>query len=419
MLRALGVIMIANALFFAASYGAPGDPAVVADRVRTAFASGMLTTEDFLPFDSVRGYYQYIDCFVLQMMVNPQPSRVHRALAPLVYTSDGAGECATLRSLVIDGADRAALHPDAYSRYWHGQNVPVALALRVMELATLRRVFVTLVWGAIAVVGVVSACRGRSVRLVGGSIALTAALWWATPYFAPGFAYGPCDLVILVGLAVVVARPRLVDDARGLLAFAAGFGACVLFFELMTGELLVAWVWFGALVLAAAHDGRARSVGPSPVGTALLAMMGFLAGVTVSVVIKQMLVAALIDVSGVANFLSHLAFYTKTADATRAPGFLVPFVRMGQNLPVLTYGSMPMAVALAAVVTVAWMVAVARAWSAGGRETLVLAGMALAPFAWIILWSTHTTIHASFMVRMFAATIALAAPALLWRRDGS
>jgi hypothetical protein len=152
-------------------------------------------------------------------------------------------------------------------------------------------------------------------------------------------------------------------------------------------------------------------------------MTAFLAGVALSVVVKQTLVAALLDTSGVANFLSHLAFYTKTAAATRAPGIVVPFVRMAQNLPVLTYGSWPLAVTLVGAVAVAWLVAIGRAWrqraASAGRDVLLLAVMAAAPAVWILLWSTHTAIHASFMVRMFVATIALAAPALLWVGDAA
>jgi hypothetical protein len=420
-LRALAVVLVANALFLAATWSTPLEPDVVADRVRIAFATAALLEEDFLPFDPRRGYFQYIDCFVLQMLVNEHPSRLARALAPIMYSPDtsGAGQCATLRALVVERADRAAFVADPYSRYWHGQNVPVAWGLRFMEVDTLRRVFVAVVWVAIAGLAAVSLRAGPHVRLAGLAIALTAALVWATPYFAPGFSYGPLDAVLLLGLVLLAARPKLARSADAIACFAAAYGACVVFLEMMSGELVVAPVWLGALALAAARDRHAAGLATSaPPVVAVVAVAAFIGGVAITVAVKQALVLGLLDASGVRSFVSHLGYYTSLPEAAQVPAVLVPFVEIAKNVPVLTYDSRGLAVLLIAGVGLAWSGAVARGWrrrhDATGRDVVLLAAMATAPAIWILMWTTHTVLHASFMVRMLAATIAVAPTALLW-----
>lgn len=101
-LKALGIVILTNILFFVLVLVTPGDPDVMLNRIRTAFETGELGLTDYLWFDSRHGWHQYNGCNILQMLSNRDPSRLGRALAPLVHRADenGNGQCVVLYALV-------------------------------------------------------------------------------------------------------------------------------------------------------------------------------------------------------------------------------------------------------------------------------------------------------------------------------
>jgi hypothetical protein len=207
--RASGIIVLANLLFLALTVVAPGDPDVVINRVRSAFETDELGFMDYLAFDSRRGWHQYNDCNVLQMLSNPDSARLKRALAPIIYKADEAFNeaCSVLHALVIGEMDREMLLSFRYGRYWHGYNVSTAFALRVMELKDLRSVLSIVVWVAVAILTLVTYRSGIHARRAGLMIAFGATAAWALPYFAPSLTHGPGDALLLLGLAGIGARP--------------------------------------------------------------------------------------------------------------------------------------------------------------------------------------------------------------------
>src|SRR5262245_54879627 len=83
--RALAAVLLANLAFLALNFAVQGDPCAIRLRIRSAYASDDLRTRDFLWRDARRGWFQFDDCCALQMLINEDPSRLRRALAPVVY----------------------------------------------------------------------------------------------------------------------------------------------------------------------------------------------------------------------------------------------------------------------------------------------------------------------------------------------
>lgn len=420
LLRGVGVVALLNGLFLLLLVLSIGDPPGVRRRVQAAFASGDLDSKDFLPFDSRRGFFQYTDCMVLQMLAAPGSSRLGRAISPIVYVADDdwRGQCIVLQRVAGDDAGHVGLSQRRYSRYWHGYNAAVAMALRVMDVRTLRRVLVAGVWIALAVLTSLLWRAGEASRRVGVSIALAAALFWAVPYFDPGFTFGFGDTALLLGLATLTARPSVALRIESIVPFAAGFGAVIVFFEMLTGQLPVAAAWLVACVVAARQD-RSSSAHPDVRALAAAALLAFAVGAGSTVAIKQVLAIASFDPGAGDAFVSHLAKYLDAPDpSTSSPGLLRPFVRLWQRTHVLTYGSQRAGNALVALIVMSWIVGAIRAWRdrgiAGNVNRVLLLSAALMPLFWVLVLPNHTVIHAVFMVRILVASLALAPLAAVW-----
>ena len=420
--RMLGSIAIANVLFFVLVLITPYDPNGVGDRVRAAFTTGDLGLDEYRRRDIRRGWHQYNDCAVLQLLVAPESSRVTRALAPRwsFLRADVAENysCGALKALTVDGASRDSMATYRYARYWHGYMVPVGFALEVVNLLTLRRLLLIAVCMGIAALAV-AAVRARShSRRTGLAIAGAAALFWGVQYFASGLSHGPGDAALLLALAALVFRPTLATDLDALLPYAAVFGAVVVFFEAFTGQLPIAGAWLAALVLAAVRD-------ESPPGAidarliALAALAAFGVGGVITVVTKQILAALFAEPAAGSAFMNRLGGYVAVpASRNGIPGPLVPYVELVGRMYALTEWHRTAAKVLAWTLAIAWLSGVARGWrhrpDVDGRDMIFLSGLVLVPVVWVLLVPTHTLIHASFMVRMMVVPISLATAALLW-----
>lgn len=425
----MAVVLLANGFFFILALLAIPDADGVRTRVQEAFRSGDLTEVDYLPLDSRRGWHQYNDCTVLQMLSSEGGSRLERALSPPVWAADDdwSGSCAVLRTLVVEGERPETWEAHRYTRYWHGYRVPAAAGFTVSGLRELRRGLTAAVWTAILLLAFAAGLRGRGrTRQAGLLFAGAAATIWAVPYFAPGITHGPGDAFLLVGLAAVVAWPGRPMRLHTLVPLAAGFGAGVAFFEMLTGQLPLAATWLGGLVLAASLDqaergGPERSGEPTtalllPVGAALVA---FVLGAAFTVGAKQALAFALADPGAAGPFRANLRLYMSwPAGEDGWPGIALPFGRLVRQSRILTYGSGAAAYALFVGAALCWVFAAVRGWqrrsSLLGRATLLLLALTLIPVAWVLLLPWHTYVHASFMARMLPAPISLSVLAAWW-----
>ena len=421
--RMLGSIAIVNVLFLGLMLVTPYDPDRVGDRVRAAFATGDLGLEEYRRRDIRRGWHQYNDCAVLQLLVAPDSSRVARALAPrwsfLRADVEENLSCGALEALTVGGASRDSMATHRYARYWHGYMVPVGFGLRAMDLVDLRRLLLLAVCFGIATLAVAAVGARSYSRRTGLAIAGAATLFWGVPYFAPGLSHGPGDAALLLALAALVYRPVLVTDFGALLPYAAVFGAIVVFFEAFTGQLPIAGAWLAALVLAAARDEAPPGVDARLV--ALAALCAFGVGGLMTVGSKQLLAALFAEPAAGSAFVKRLGGYLAIPAARDGvPGVLLPYVELVRRMYALTGWHRPAAKVLAWALAIAWLLVAVRGWrhrrDVRVRDLIFLGALALLPALWVLLVPTHTLIHASFMVRMMVVPISLAAVGLLWPR---
>lgn len=418
----LACLVIANALFLGLMLITPYEPDRVGDRIRAAFASGDLGLDEYRRHDIRRGWHQYNDCAVLQLLSAPDSSRLARSLAPhwsfLRADVSENMSCGTLEALMVEGASRDTMTNYRYTRYWHGYMVPVGFGLHAMRLVDLRRLLLITVCTGIVVLAGAALRAGPHTRRTGLAIAGTAALCWGVPYFGPGLSHGPGDAALLLMLAGLAFRRSLSTDLGALLPYSAVFGAIVVFFEAFTGQLPIAGAWLAALVLASARDEpRPRANDPRLVALSALAAFGI--GGVITVVVKQVLAELLAEPTAGFAFMSRLDLYRSIpAPRNGIPGLLLPFIELVRRMFVLTAWHRSAAKVLAVLLAIAWSSAVARGWrhrrEVDGRDVIFLSAMALLPAAWVVIVPTHTLIHASFMVRMMVVPISLSVAALLW-----
>jgi hypothetical protein len=418
--RGVLVVASANLLFFALMILAPGDPGLMAARVRKAYETGELGTVSYRWFDTERGVFQHNDCLVLEMLSNRHSSTLERALAPRTYvTWENHNPCALLRMLVVERVDPARLLlADRFTRYWHGYNALTGLALRSMELRDFRRLLKGTVWLSIAVLALATCRSGFVARRTGLTIALAAATVWGVQYSAPGLSQGPGDASLLLGLAGVAAWPMLTGRLAAIVPYAAGFGAVVAFFEMFTGQLPTGVAWLAALTLAAARDEERRG-GPTAPRVVLAAVSAFVLGAAATVLMKQALALALVGPSAAGSFAEHLRLWARVPEPLHhVPGVLRPFLKLIGQSGTLTFGSRAAGYALVTATALVWVVAAVRGWlrrrSETGRDVLILLGCALVPVLWTLLLPNHTAIHAWLMVRLLVVPISLAPVALCW-----
>ena len=420
--RTLGVIAIANVLFVVLLLAAPHDPDRVAARIATAFATGDLGTVEYRRGDIRRGWHQYNDCTVLQMLSDRDPSRVAQSFAPrmafLRADPEANYSCGALRAIAVAGASRDSMVAFRYARYWHGYMVPAAIALQAMELVHLRQLLLLAVYAAIALLLVTALRAAEHTRRTGLAIAVTAALFWAAPFFAPGITHGPGDAVLLAALAILILRPTLTTDFGTLLPYSAAFGAVVVFFEMLTGQLPIAAAWLAAVVLATVRD-ESQPGTPDARVRALTALGAFAIGGVITVAVKQVLAALFAEPLAGAVFMTKLGSYAEMpASRNGIPGVFLPYIELVRHMYVLTAWHYLAGKMLAVILALALLWAVLRGWrerrTVQGRDVLFLLGLTLLPVVWVLILPSHTLMHASFMVRMMVVPISLALVALLW-----
>ena len=418
--RAILFVILGNVIFIALIVVVQGDTAIVAQRIRSAFDTGELGTSDYRRFDARRGYFQHNDCLVLQMLVNRDPSRWRRAVVPTVYSNPTYNHwCETLRELVVERIDPKDLEVMPYGRYWHGGNVVAALALRVLDLGTYRRLLSIGVFLAIGVLALASWRAAPHVRRTGLSIAVCAATVWAVPYFSPGLTQGPGDALLILFLAGLAARQRMAAGPRfRIVPYAAVFGSVVVFCEMFTGQLPTAGAWLAALTLASARDENANE--ENGIGVIVVAaLVAFGIGATLTLALKQVL--AIVAASGQGEaFVDHLQQYSGAAGGQEfGLGRLRPFLSLVRQSSMLTYGSKAAGTLLLTSAAAAWGLAALRSRRSGPRDRKdfwILAAAAALPLAWVLVFSEHTHIHAWLMVRMLVVPISLAVAASVWPR---
>jgi hypothetical protein len=434
-LRALGVVLLLNGLFLALALVTAMLPREgLRDRVREGFAEGSLDQRDWLAFDTRRGMHQYDECLLLQMLTNEPGPVLAEAMGPRNLTREHSYSdyCRTLHELVVERAEPAEFTVFPYTRYWHGYMPVTATMLAVMPISTARRVLHALSYTSLLLLLAVSLRRHGMLRVVGLSIACVGILFWGLPYYGQLFAHAPGDMLVVLGIAGLVAGAAWLREPARLVPFSAAYGALVVYLEFLTGQLptAAAFLFAATYAMAVSSADTDTSQGERPARRdgawrlAMLAVAAFTAGAVATVVVKQALAAAVLGTGALNAFSSSLGRYMGQAPTGGLlPELLRPFSELFRWGRVLAWNSTAGAAALYGASALAWLAAIVVAVRVGmsdsrsrplASDVLALAVAASMIVAWVLLLQNHTFYHARFMVRIVMAPIALGAAALAW-----
>jgi len=437
-LRAFVLVVLANAVFLLLALWVallPREPLV--ERIQEAFASGELIENDWPGLESRRGFNQYLDCSILQMISNRDDNVWANAAAPLIYNRN-RGEidrCAVLRRLVNEGPNAAPYLVYRYTRYWHGYNPASAALVWVFDHRHVRMALKISVYSALVLLGLAAGTRSLGLFTVAGGITVTGVLFWALPYFGQSLSQAPGDAFVMLGLAGLLFWRERLSRLATLVPFCAAYGAGVVYLEFTTGQLPTA---AGLLLPMAYLIARLR---PEPENEpmrawrfALAGLMAFSLGVALTVAIKQILAVAIVGPDALRTFLQYLRRYVNPSPGASLAHFRETWASPDDPLIwsslkavyavlsegyVLTYGSRPGAIALYAASALAGLAAGYLTFRRRVPWALsdflgFAAGVAII-LAWIWTFQTHTTIHRWWMVRMLIVPLSLGWGALAWQ----
>jgi hypothetical protein len=393
---------------------------VIRDRIRRAYATGELVESDYLRYDTHRGFHQFNDCSILQMIAIPDSSRVGRALGPTTYSMGEEEPCRTLRELVLQKRDAATLSSSRYTRYWHGYIPLIALLLSLMELSTVRVVLRVLVYVAVLLLPL-SSLRNRRFLLLTGPVAAAGIFFWGLPYFGQGMSHAPGDSVVMLGITYLIIWHRKLVNPGSLVPYCALFGAVIVYLEMLTGLLpTAAGLLFPTVYVVSRLNYHADLDIGDNFGLAIIALLAFAFGAVFTVGARVIVAAALVNPNGLDAFAGNLEFYTQDVDSIGfVPGFLVPLGRLLRKGVVLTYGSTWGLAAIYASVTLSWLGAILLAMRQGSHLAWAdlisfMIGGASIPI-WTFILPRHTFNHADFMVRILIVPMSLGWAAISWQ----
>jgi hypothetical protein len=258
-------------------------------------------------------------------------------------------------------------------------------------------------------------------------------VFWALPYYAPSLSHAPGEVWLLLGLAAVLLLGERLLRPRVLLPFCAVFGAGLVYLEYFIGLLptaagfLFPLVYLTVVTTSAATDRHRRAW-----LLAIASWVAFVVGGAMTVVINQLLGALFADPQALGIFSTFLLHYLGSgsealgaAAPVPAPSFtfLDLFVTLLMRGVTLTYGSRIGAAGLWLVGGIGWLVAFWLTWqrrtAEGWSDFLAFTSGPVAVLAWVVLFSTHTYIHADFIVRIMIVPLALGWGAALWQYRAS
>lgn len=422
-LHAIILVLVLNATFsILLLFSSLIPPRVITERIQQAFATGELVESDYLKYDSHRGFHQYNDCNILQMMTNPDSSPIARALGPWLYLADSSatGACHTLRELVVDKQDPASFVSSRYTRYWHGYIPILSLLLVFLKISTVRLLLRIVVYMAVILL-LLSGIRKRHFLLLTAPVAMVGAFFWGLPYFGQGMSHAPGDSVVMVGIACLIFWHHKFAEPARLIPFCALFGSVVVYFTMLTGPIPVAaGLLFPTVYLMSRLTNRTETSINHHFRLATVALVAFAIGALLTVGVKVLLAATFVQPNGLDTFAGNLELYTQPVDSTAyVPGFLRPIGRLFRRGAVLTYGSSWGLAILYMSLILSWFVSM---WLAFQRATQLsradllafVIGAASIP-VWTIILQTHTFMHADFMTRILIVPISLGWAAMFWQ----
>lgn len=395
---------------------------VIAKRIKRAIETKELVESDYLQYDVHRGWHQYNDCNILQMMINPDSSWAGQALGPWLYMADSSATeaCRTLRELVVDKQNTTSFVSSRYTRYWHGYIPIISVLLMFLEISTLRMILRVAVYSAVLLL-LLSAIRERLFLLLTAPVAIAGVFFWGLPYFGQGMSHAPGDSVVMLGIACLIFWHHKFAEPVRLIPFCASFGAVVVYFTMLTGPIpIAAGLLFPTVYILSRLTNHTETSINHHFRLATIALVAFAIGAVLTVGVKVLLAAIFVQPNGLDTFTGNLQLYTRPLDsAAYIPGFLRPLGRLLRRGVVLSYGNNWGLAVLYVSAMLSWL---ASAWLAFQRANRLswadllafIIGATSIPI-WTLILQTHTFMHAGFMARILIVPISLGWASMLWQ----
>jgi len=408
-MRSIAVAAIVYAILLALSWVSLGsDPRHATAAVAMAFKNGDLTDADILDTDTRIGAHQFNDCLILDQAIVRSGTRAQMTVTPPNDFADRTtAVCQELKQSVTEGKHGPL---NFYQNYIHGHTVLARVLLEVLPVRAIRTLY-QLIIAALLLAGLTLAMRqalrgGATVNVIFWiCFFLAFARFFGFEYFAQSLGHGPADAVLL-GYALWLetisfrAQSRPVDFVIP----AAAFGALTAIFELLTGGLpLGIALTIAGVAMAERRDDRLNA-------SVALACTAFVTAMATMAAIKIVLTEILFGQGAVTSAGRQL--FDRLAGSAQFDQIPPPtvanfIVRVSRGLGEMM-GGQPELVVMLLLLTIAFGVAGLvhlRRSDLRERATLVAASN-LMLVGWIAMFNHHFYVHAWFMTRIFAWTIA-------------
>jgi hypothetical protein len=442
-------VFLATVLFLAANYGINAalmlvDKAPVRAHLIDAFESGDLGLVESRPGDAWMGVHQTNDCLIFDMAARDTTDPVLYLFAGArtkAVRTPGAANCESLRDWLLQDPI-VTFEEEWYLRYIHGYRVVAVALLEAMPVQVARAVMKAASYGVfILAIGLnlyfLFRSRRSDPRLAlenqAGYAILSASmiLFFGLPYFGQSISHMPAIVTLgafIIGWSVLDARGQLNERSAVLLAIP--FGLLTAYFEYLTGYIPVALCVIMALV--AIGWSRPDVTRIWPIFRALFLIEAtFVASIGLVFALHVAATAVFhADGAEVASlFVERLAFRMSTTAATsaaEASAETLTLVDVGlallRQLPHLGFLGERGAIAVIGLSLGISLFATfdtfcSRARRATKFRVLVSAGSFVPVAMWIFMFQNHTSVHASFMVRILVVVpMAGAVTAWMWAR---
>lgn len=373
-----------------------------------AFKNGDLTDADILDSDTRIGAHQLNDCLILDQAITRSGTRAQMTVTPTNDLADRTkGVCQELRQSVAEGRHGQL---NFYQNYIHGHTVLARLLLEILPIRAIRTLY-ELVIAALLLAGLSLAMRqalrgGATVNVIFWlCFFLVFARFFGFEYFRQSLGHGPADAVLLgYALWLEVTSFRAQSRPVDFVVPVAIFGALTAMFELLTGGLpLGIALTIAGVAMAERRDDRLKS-------SVVEACTAFIAAIAAMVAIKIVLTEILFNQDAVTSAGAQL--FARLAGSTQFEQIPPPTVaniviRVSRGLGEMMGGE-PGLVTLILLLTIAFgAVGLVRLHRSDlrGRAALVAASN-IVLVVWVAVFNHHFYVHAWFMTRIFAWTIA-------------
>lgn len=408
-MRSIAIAAIVYALLLALSWiSLRNDPRQATAAVATAFSDGDLTEYDITLTDTRIGAHQFNDCLILDQAIARSGTRAQMTVTPPNDFADRTtAVCQELKQSVTEGKHGPL---NFYQNYIHGHTVLARVLLEFLPVRAIRTLY-QLIIAALLVAALALAMRqalrsGATVNVIFWiCFFLAFARFFGFEYFAQSLGHGPADAVLL-GYALWLetvsfrAQSRPVDFVIP----AAAFGALTAIFELLTGGLpLGIALTIAGVAMAERRDDRL-------IASVAQACTAFVTAMATMVAIKIVLTEILFGQGAVTSAGSQL--FDRLAGSAQFKPFPPPTVaniilRVSRGLGEMM-GGQPELLGMILLLTIAFgALGLIRLRRSELRERATLIATSnLVLVLWVAVFNHHFYVHAWFMTRIFAWTIA-------------